>query len=170
MGALTIYARSIFGSSASRSPSPSRLKASTVKKIARLGNSATCGAFTMSARASFSIAPHSGLGGCAPRPMNDSAAAVRMEVPMRSEAYTITAGIVPGNSGGTILVYVRDRNTGSNAEVDYASGLESAVFEYSTTSNFSAIDGTITTDNTGEVRSWMQAAGIETASSAGVEF
>ncbi len=32
---------------------------------------ATCGEVIMSARASFNIAPHSGVGGCAPMPMND---------------------------------------------------------------------------------------------------
>ena len=50
----------------------------------------------MSARASLSIAPHSGVGGCAPMPMNDRLAAVMIDVPMRSEKYTTTAAIVPG--------------------------------------------------------------------------
>jgi hypothetical protein len=35
---------------------------------------------------------------------------------------TNAAGIVAGNSGGTILVYVRDRNTGSNQLVSIAAG------------------------------------------------
>src|SRR5439155_25049814 len=88
--------RSICGSSASRRPSPRRLKASTVKKIARLGKSATCGEVIMSARASLSIAPHSGVGGWAPMPINDRLAAVIIDVPIRSEKYTTTAAIVPG--------------------------------------------------------------------------
>ena len=50
----------------------------------------------MSARASLSIAPHSGVGGWAPMPMNDRLAAVMIDVPMRSEKYTTTAAIVPG--------------------------------------------------------------------------
>ncbi len=72
------------GSSASRNPSPNRLNASTVMNIARLGKIATCGAITISARASLSIAPHSGVGGWAPRPKNDRLAAVMIEVPMIS--------------------------------------------------------------------------------------
>ncbi|MNE41595.1 hypothetical protein D3C80_1356750 [compost metagenome] len=85
------------GSSASRSPSPSRLNASTVMNIARLGKIATCGAITMSARASLSIAPHSGVGGCAPRPRNDRLAAVMIEVPIRMVKYTTIDEIVPGS-------------------------------------------------------------------------
>ncbi|KAI3491005.1 hypothetical protein L1887_45172 [Cichorium endivia] len=68
---------------ASRSPSPSRLNASTVRKMARLGKIATCGAITISALASFSIAPHSGVGGCAPSPRNDRLAAEIIDTPMR---------------------------------------------------------------------------------------
>src|SRR5471030_169979 len=71
------------GSSASLSPSPNRLNASTVRNIAKLGKIATCGAITISARASLSIAPHSGVGGCAPMPRNERLAAVMIDVPMR---------------------------------------------------------------------------------------
>ena len=67
-----------------------------MKKIARLGNSATCGALTMSARASLSIAPHSGVGGCAPMPRNDRLAAVMIEVPRRIVKYTTIAEMLPG--------------------------------------------------------------------------
>ena len=42
-----------------------------------LGNRATCGAITISARASLSIAPHSGVGGWAPSPKNDRLAAAQ---------------------------------------------------------------------------------------------
>src|SRR4029453_6691866 len=88
--------RSSFGSSASRNPSPSRLKARTVKKIASAGKIAACGAVSISERAASSMAPHSGVGGCAPMPRNDRLAAVMIEVPMRSEKYTMTADTVPG--------------------------------------------------------------------------
>src|SRR5471032_924515 len=98
------HGRSSFGSSASRKPSPSRLNASTVTKMARLGNNAICGAVTMSARASLSIAPHSGVGGCAPRPRNDRLAAVMIEVPMRIVKYTTTDDMVPGRICRMIIV------------------------------------------------------------------
>ena len=42
-----------------------------------------CGAITISARASFSIAPHSGVGGCAPSPRNDRLAAEIIDTPIR---------------------------------------------------------------------------------------
>ncbi|MNW07345.1 hypothetical protein D3C71_2039300 [compost metagenome] len=64
--------------------------------IARLGKIATCGAITISARASLSIAPHSGVGGWAPSPRNDRLAAVMIEVPMRRVKYTTIDEIVPG--------------------------------------------------------------------------
>src|SRR5688572_19300160 len=85
-----------FGSSASRNPSPSKLNARTVRNMARLGNIATCGAITMSARASLSMAPHSGVGGCAPMPRNDRLAAVMIEVPIRMVKYTTIDDNVPG--------------------------------------------------------------------------
>ena len=56
------------GSSASRSPSPSRLSPRTVSTIAIPGNSATCGASVTIVCASASIRPQLGVGGCAPRP------------------------------------------------------------------------------------------------------
>ena len=55
-----------FGSSASRSPSPSRLKASTVMRMARPGNVTTHGMERIKLRASASMVPHSGVGACAP--------------------------------------------------------------------------------------------------------
>lgn len=87
----------IFGSSASRNPSPNRLNASTVRKIATAGKSATCGAMTISARASLSIAPHSGVGGCAPNPRNDRLAAEIIDVPIRIVKKTTIDETVPGN-------------------------------------------------------------------------
>ena len=77
---------------------------STVKKMARLGKIATCGATTISARASFNIAPHSGVGGCAPRPRKDKLAAVMMDVPIRMEKYTTMDEIVPGKIWRSIIV------------------------------------------------------------------
>ncbi|MCY1384150.1 hypothetical protein D9M69_723660 [compost metagenome] len=80
------------------------MNASTVKKMARAGKIATCGAITMSARASFSIAPHSGVGGDAPMPRNDRLAAVMMEVPMRIVPYTTMGEIVPGRMWRMMMV------------------------------------------------------------------
>lgn len=56
-----------------------------------------CGALSMSARASFSMEPHSGVGGCVPRPRKDRLAAVMIEVPMRIVRYTTIDEIVPGS-------------------------------------------------------------------------
>ena len=68
------------GSSASRKPSPIRLMASTV--VTRIINPGKGhnppGARRMNSRASASIVPHSGVGGCAPMPRKPSAAASRM--------------------------------------------------------------------------------------------
>ena len=65
---------------------------------------ATCGAITMSARASFSIAPHSGVGGEAPMPRNDRLAAVMIEVPIRIVPYTTIGEIVPGRMWRMMMV------------------------------------------------------------------
>ena len=56
------------GSSASRSPSPSRFRPSTVSRMARPGKTATWGARVIMVWASASIRPQLGVGGCAPRP------------------------------------------------------------------------------------------------------
>ncbi|CUJ23687.1 Uncharacterised protein [Achromobacter ruhlandii] len=58
----------------------------------------------MSARASFSIAPHSGVGGEAPMPRNDRLAAVMIEVPMRIVPYTTIGEIVPGRMWRMMMV------------------------------------------------------------------
>ncbi|MCY1528553.1 hypothetical protein D9M68_636600 [compost metagenome] len=58
----------------------------------------------MSARASLSIAPHSGVGGCAPMPRNERLAAVMIEVPTRIEKYTTIDEIVPGRMCRTMMV------------------------------------------------------------------
>ncbi|MNU03973.1 hypothetical protein D3C72_2481980 [compost metagenome] len=52
----------------------------------------------------MSIAPHSGVGGCAPRPRNDRLAAVMMEVPIRMVKYTTIDERVPGKICRTMMV------------------------------------------------------------------
>gem|GEM_PF-3299478 len=56
------------GSSASRNPSPSRFRPSTVTTMASPGMMATCGASDTMVCASASIRPQLGVGGCAPSP------------------------------------------------------------------------------------------------------
>ncbi len=56
------YTRRV-GSSVSRRASPSRLKETTVTKIASVGKRKVCGAVAMYWRAVLTIAPHSGIGG-----------------------------------------------------------------------------------------------------------
>ena len=78
-----------FGSSASRRPSPTNMKASTVRKIAMPGKNSRCGAF---ARSPLPSADHQ-----APRrgrllradPRNDSAASARITPPTASVPYTM---------------------------------------------------------------------------------
>src|SRR5690606_31109941 len=77
------------GSSASRNPSPTRLMASTVTRIARPGKVTTHQARRMNWRDSASMVPHSGVGGWAPRPRKPSAAASRMALEKLSVACTI---------------------------------------------------------------------------------
>src|SRR3546814_19267021 len=69
------HERFIFGSSASRSPSPNRLMARTVIRMARPGKVTTHQARVMNSRESASMAPHSGVGGREPWPRTPSAAA-----------------------------------------------------------------------------------------------
>src|SRR5690349_228501 len=63
-----------FGSSASRSPSPRRLKPSTARKIAAPGATDIQGACSMKFLATLSICPQDGEGGCWPRPRKERAA------------------------------------------------------------------------------------------------
>ena len=81
---------SSFGSSASRRPSPIRLMASTVIRMARPGNVTTHQARRMNSRAVASMVPHSGVGGWAPMPRKPSAAASRMALEKDSVACTIS--------------------------------------------------------------------------------
>src|SRR5690606_38006617 len=80
------------GSSASRSPSPRRLKPRTTRKIAPPGKTDIHGACDMKFFAVFSIEPQEGLGGCWPRPRNDRLASAMMAVAMVIVACTMIGG------------------------------------------------------------------------------
>jgi hypothetical protein len=86
------------GSSASRSPSPMTLKASTAIRMARPGKVTTHQARSTNSRASASMVPHSGDGGCAPRPRKPSAAASRMAVDTPRVACTISGAAQLGST------------------------------------------------------------------------
>ncbi|KAG1374771.1 hypothetical protein G6F60_015482 [Rhizopus arrhizus] len=58
----------------------------------------------MSARASFSIAPHSGVGGNAPKPRKHRLAAEMIDVPIRIEPYSTIGEIVPGRMWRMMMV------------------------------------------------------------------
>src|SRR5512141_46976 len=79
------------GSSASRKASPNRLIDNTVIMIATPGKLVTHGADRKNSRPFDIIAPHSGVGGCAPKPRKLSPAASRIEEDTYSVAST-TAG------------------------------------------------------------------------------
>src|SRR5690606_34312383 len=78
------------GSSASRRPSPSRLKPRLTMRMAKPGIAATHHWSRMKRRPEAIIAPHSGSGGCAPRPRKPSPAAVRMMPAMSSVTRTMS--------------------------------------------------------------------------------
>ena len=88
-----------FGSSASRRPSPIRLMASTVIRMARPGSHHPPGPERMNSRASASIVPHSGVGGWAPMPRKPSAAASRMALETQSVACTMSGARQFGRIG-----------------------------------------------------------------------
>ena len=71
-----VIASSPRGSRCARSPSPSRLNASTVMAIARPGKISAHGACASMSRPSDSISPRDGVGGWVPSPRNDSAASI----------------------------------------------------------------------------------------------
>src|SRR5690606_14391818 len=87
---------SCLGSSASRNPSPNRLKPSTARKIADPGKMDIHGAWVMKFLAVFSIEPHDGLGGCRPRPKKDRLASAMMAVAIVIVACTISGGMMLG--------------------------------------------------------------------------
>src|SRR5262249_455645 len=84
----------------SRSPSPRRLKPRLTMKMASPGMVATHHWSSSTWRPEETIAPHSGAGGCAPRPRKPSPAAVRMMPAMSRVSRMITLG----RQSGTVLV------------------------------------------------------------------
>src|SRR5579885_2056146 len=70
------------GSSASRSPSPTKLMHSTASTIANPGGSHSHGrdSSTVTDCAAFSMLPHDAVGGCTPSPKNERPASVRIAV------------------------------------------------------------------------------------------
>src|SRR5664279_4940362 len=79
-----------FGSKTSRRPSPRRLKPRLTTKIARPGMVATHHWSRMTSRPDDTMAPHSAVGGCAPRPRKPRPAAVRMMPAMSRVSRTMT--------------------------------------------------------------------------------
>src|SRR6478735_5430702 len=77
------------GSSTSRSPSPTRLKASTMTKIAAPGNTAIHHAIVTNPCESKIIRPSDGCGGWMPNPRNVSAASDRIANASDSDVCTI---------------------------------------------------------------------------------
>src|SRR3990170_4947325 len=70
--------QSCLGSRASRSPSPTKLNAMTVRRIAAPGAVTRCGATKRKCRPSPIIDPHDGAGGATPRPRKESPASATM--------------------------------------------------------------------------------------------
>ena len=69
------------GSRKSRTASPTRLRASTITKIATPGSSTTCGLRITNCRPVASMLPQSAVGGWVPSPRKDSPAVVRILAP-----------------------------------------------------------------------------------------
>src|SRR5262249_21729149 len=89
--------RRSFGSHASRSVSPKRLKPKTARLIARPGKIASHGACSMKARPVLdSIKPHDGVGGWVPTPRNDKVASIRIALPSQIEAMTRIGAVTLG--------------------------------------------------------------------------
>ncbi len=86
------------GSSASRSPSPRRLLPMTTSVIAMPGYIINCGALRKNNRPSLSIVPHSGVGGCAPRPRKLTPEIASINAPSSSVARTMTDGMTLGRT------------------------------------------------------------------------
>src|SRR5204863_8860415 len=86
------------GSRMSRTPSPSRLKHSTVSMSARPGKATSHHLPVEMKRApSATMMPHSGVGGLTPRPIKESPAALRMAQPRLSDTCTAIAGSTFGS-------------------------------------------------------------------------
>jgi len=84
------------GSEASRRASPSRLSASTVARIARLGKTASHQASRMFSKPSRIMPPQVAAGGGTPSPMKLSEASVRIAEASQSELITTTSEIMFG--------------------------------------------------------------------------
>src|ERR1700690_750771 len=91
----------IRGSSLSRKKSPRMLKLITVMLMARPGKITIQGAELIYARFRLIIEPQVGVGGCTPRPRNDSAASSRMNPPTRR----LPATRISGSAFGSICLY-----------------------------------------------------------------
>ncbi len=80
------------GSSRSRRPSPNRLNPTAVIRIAAPETRSTTTGQARTLRPTATIAPHSAVGCCAPNPIKPSVAAIRMALPISSDACTISGG------------------------------------------------------------------------------
>src|SRR5436309_12541411 len=89
--------RRSFGSHASRSVSPKRLKPKTARLLARPGKIASHGACSMKARPVLdSIKPHDGVGDWVPTPRQESDASIRIALPSQTEAMTRIGAVTIG--------------------------------------------------------------------------
>ena len=86
------------GSRTSRTPSPSRLKANTVTRIARPGNTPIHQAVVRKPWASYSMRPQEGSGGCTPSPRNDRAASDRIAKANEIDVCTTTGPEIFGST------------------------------------------------------------------------
>src|SRR5690606_13296713 len=86
------------GSRASRSPSPTRLKASTVITIARPGKVATLQAPIRLARPTETMYPQEGEGGWTPSPRKERPASSTIVLPIPRVAATITGASTFGTT------------------------------------------------------------------------
>src|SRR5262249_25305869 len=84
------------GSSQSRRPSPTRVKPTTMIRMAMAGAATTHGEGFMKSRPVDSIRPSDGVGGGPPRPMKLSAASSNTDTPSRMDACTITGPMLLG--------------------------------------------------------------------------
>src|SRR5690625_1214130 len=93
------YLLFIFGSIASRSPSPSRLILMTVMKIAIPGGIQSHGRFwkSISELAVVIIFPHEAVGGTTPNPKKLKVDSLKIAPPILNVPETIRIGIVFGN-------------------------------------------------------------------------
>src|SRR5262249_7848052 len=84
------------GSRASRKPSPNRLNASTVRKIAIPGKRHSQGLISKIIRPAFRSQPQLGVGGCVPSPRKLSEASAMIDVPTLSVEVTMRGAMQLG--------------------------------------------------------------------------